>query len=163
IELRVGINTGEALVTYGGEPLAAGDVVNTAARLQSAAPVNGILVGQKTYEATKHAIDYGKAEPVAAKGKSAPVAVRGALEAGVLEGDSADEATAKLNRAVTGVIADDDAGWVERHLRPLVGAGGDGGTGDRGEAFAAWRRFVEALAEHHPTVLIFEDLQWADD
>src|SRR6266704_3239597 len=39
IELRVGINTGEALVTYGAEPLAAGDVVNTAARLQAAAPV----------------------------------------------------------------------------------------------------------------------------
>src|SRR5439155_261693 len=53
IELRVGINTGEALVTYGTEPLAAGDVVNTAARLQAAAPVNGILVGEKTYEATK--------------------------------------------------------------------------------------------------------------
>src|SRR5205823_14021899 len=31
------------------------------------------------------------------------------------------------------------------------------------EAFAAWRRFFEALAEQHPLVLVFEDIQWADD
>ena len=37
-----------------GEGMAAGDVVNTAARLQAAAPVNGILVGQSTYRATRH-------------------------------------------------------------------------------------------------------------
>ena len=48
VEVRVGINTGEALVTVGarpeaGETMAAGDVVNTAARLQAAAPVNGVL------------------------------------------------------------------------------------------------------------------------
>jgi class 3 adenylate cyclase len=53
IELRVGINTGEALVTIGarpelGETLAAGDVVNTAARLQGAAPVGGIVVGEQS-------------------------------------------------------------------------------------------------------------------
>ena len=44
--MRIAINTGEALVALGaraaeGEGMAAGDVVNTAARLQSAAPVNG--------------------------------------------------------------------------------------------------------------------------
>ena len=31
------------------------------------------------------------------------------------------------------------------------------------EAFAAWRRFFEALAEDGPTVLVFEDIHWADD
>ena len=36
-------------------------------------------------------------------------------------------------------------------------------TGARDESFAAWRRFVEALAEQRPTVLVFEDLHWADD
>src|SRR5215831_4015136 len=51
IQVRVGVNTGEALVMLGarpdqGEGMAAGDVVNTAARLQAAAPVNGILVGE---------------------------------------------------------------------------------------------------------------------
>ena len=50
------------------------------------------------------------------------------------------------------------------HLRPLVGLGRRRGAGDRaGEAFAAWRRFFEAIAERRPLVLVFEDLHWADD
>ena len=63
LQVRIGVNTGEALVPLGarpseGEGMAAGDVVNTAARLQAAAPVNGILVGEQTYRATEEAIDY---------------------------------------------------------------------------------------------------------
>jgi predicted ATPase len=53
--------------------MAAGDVVNTAARLQAAAPVNGILVGERTFRGTRAVIDYRAAEPVAAKGKREPV------------------------------------------------------------------------------------------
>ena len=58
-----------------------------------------------------------------------------------------------------------DGEWVERHLRPLVGieTAISGAEGGRVEAFAAWRRFVEALAEDRPTVLVFEDIHWADD
>ena len=44
-----------------------------AARLQSAAPVNGILAGEQTYRATERAIEYEDAEPVEAKGKAQPV------------------------------------------------------------------------------------------
>ena len=41
---------------------------------------------------------------------------------------------------------------------------GDTLFGDRrAEAFAAWRRFIERLAERRPTVLVLEDLHWADD
>jgi Transposase IS116/IS110/IS902 family len=54
--------------------MAAGDVVNTAARLQAAAPVNGILVGDRTFRETRTAIEYRVAEPVAAKGKRGLVA-----------------------------------------------------------------------------------------
>ena len=61
--------------------MVAGDVVNTAARLQSAAPVNGILVGEATYRATRHAIDYREAAPVEAKGKAEPVTVWEAVAA----------------------------------------------------------------------------------
>jgi class 3 adenylate cyclase/tetratricopeptide (TPR) repeat protein len=80
LHIRVGIHTGEALVMLGARPSegewsAAGDVLNTAARIQSAAPVNGILVGELTYEATRDTIDYRDADPVAAKGKSEPVCV----------------------------------------------------------------------------------------
>jgi class 3 adenylate cyclase/tetratricopeptide (TPR) repeat protein len=84
IELRIGVTTGEALVTLDarpeqGESMATGDVVNTAARLQAAAPVNGILASEKTYQATKSAIEYGQADPLAAKGKAKPVVVWEAL------------------------------------------------------------------------------------
>ena len=58
-----------------GEGMASGDVVNTAARLQSAAPVNGVLVDETTYRATRQAIDYDEATAVEAKGKTAPVSV----------------------------------------------------------------------------------------
>jgi len=58
LELRVGVTTGEALISLdsnpaGGEGMAAGDVVNTAARLQTAAPVNGILVDETTSRAAR--------------------------------------------------------------------------------------------------------------
>ena len=80
LQVRIGVNTGEALIVVGarsseGEGMASGDVMNTAARLQSAAPINGILVGGDTYRATRDAIDYAEAEPIAAKGKSEPVEV----------------------------------------------------------------------------------------
>src|SRR3954466_3340884 len=80
VQVRIAVNTGEALVLLGarpaeGEGMAAGDVVNTTARLQSAAPVNGILVGESTYRATRDLIEYAEHEPVVAKGKSEPIPV----------------------------------------------------------------------------------------
>jgi predicted ATPase/class 3 adenylate cyclase len=86
LNVRIGVNTGEALVVLGakaseGEGMAAGDVMNTAARLQSAAPVNGVLVGELTYRSTRDVIDYVDAAPIAAKGKTEPVAVWEAVNA----------------------------------------------------------------------------------
>src|SRR5215208_419869 len=80
LHIRVGIHTGEALVMLGARPSegewsAAGDVLNTAARIQSAAPRDGILVGRATYLATKNAFEFREAEPVQAKGKSEAVSV----------------------------------------------------------------------------------------
>jgi class 3 adenylate cyclase/tetratricopeptide (TPR) repeat protein len=267
LHVRVGVTTGEALVALDarpaqGEGMAAGDVVNTAARLQAAAPVDGILVDEATFRATERAIEYGTAEPVQAKGKDAPVTVWRALgpraslgvdvaqaprttlvgrqreldllraalararsdsvlqvvtlvgvpgigksrlvfellqqvaaeaelttwrqgrclaygegvalwalgeilkaQAGILESDPAKEAEAKLRRAVADLVADErEAAWIIGHLRPLVGLASAELGGDRqAEAFAAWRRFLEALAEHGPTVLVVEDLHWADE
>ena len=269
IQLRVAVNTGEALVNIDarpsdGEGMVAGDVVNTAARIQSAAPVNGVLVGEATYRATAHVIEYRAVDAVQAKGKSEPVAVweavaarprfgadveqvplanlvgrerevealRSALararqerepqlvtvvgvpgigksrlvaelfsmveadpdliawrqgrclpygegvnywalgemakaQAGILETDTADEAAHKLNASVRSLIRETaDAEWVIGHLQPLVGLGLDAtsaGGESRGETFAAWRRFFEAMGDQRPTVLIFEDLHWADD
>jgi class 3 adenylate cyclase/tetratricopeptide (TPR) repeat protein len=80
LDVRVAVNTGEALVALDaraaeGEALVAGDVVNTASRIQSAAPTNGVLVGAATFRATDRAIAYDEAPPVVAKGKAEPVPV----------------------------------------------------------------------------------------
>src|SRR5207253_9162590 len=83
-------------------------------------------------------------------------------QAGILETDGDDEVEAKLSRTLEQLL-DEDADWVLSHLHPLVGQAGDGAAGSQEEAFAAWRRFFEELAEQRPIVLVFEDIQWADD
>jgi class 3 adenylate cyclase/tetratricopeptide (TPR) repeat protein len=263
LDVRVGVNTGEALVTVGarpetGESFVAGDVVNTAARLQTAAPVGGILVGERTEAATRAAIRYAEPSDVPAKGKTAPVRAWAALEAiasagvdvsatsstplvgrerevdllaslvrglvedrgaqlvtlvgvpgigksrlvgelyrlvdaapelvawrqgrclsygdgiaywalgeivkaeaGLLESDGSDEAKAKLSAAVARVTDDpSEARWLEQELRPLVGLA-EGGA--REAATGAWRRFLEAVTDRGPVILVFEDVHWADD
>jgi hypothetical protein len=268
LQLRIAVNTGEALIALGarpseGEGMASGDVVNTAARLQAAAPVNGILVDETTHRATERTIEYREAPPVIAKGKSEAVKVWEALDprarygvdiglrgrvplvgrqqeldvlldalsrvrtegasqlvtlvgvpgigksrlvvelsaevdqepelifwrqgrslpygegvtfwalaeivkaqAGILETDSAEAALEKLRRTVQDVIADrGEADWIESQLRPLVGLEDEAQPGGarQAEAFGAWRRFFEHLAERSPLILVFEDLHWADD
>ena len=86
LQLRVAVNTGEAIVALDasperGETFVAGDVVNTAARLQSASPVGAVLVGEETYIGTRGSIEYRPAQPVVAKGKEAPVQAWLALRA----------------------------------------------------------------------------------
>ena len=266
LQVRIGITTGEALVALGarpdrGEGMASGDVVNTAARLQSAAPAGGILVDETTFRTTNRVIDYGEQRAVAAKGKTQPALVWEVLQArarvhverggraplvgrkkelevllaalrrmredrepqlvtlvgvpgigksrlvyelfkaiesggeltlwrqgrspaygegvsfwalgeivkaqaGVLETDDEGGATVKLRETIAALVANAaDAQWLERHLRPLVGLEADDelDSDRRNEAFAAWRRFLEALADQRPLVLVFEDLHFADD
>jgi class 3 adenylate cyclase/tetratricopeptide (TPR) repeat protein len=268
LELRVGITTGEALVSLdarpdAGEGMASGDVVNTAARLQSGAPINGILVDDTTYRATRHVVEFDEPQTIEAKGKSTPLAVRRVLEArarfgvdvahearselvgrerelgvvrdaferarherapqlltlvgvpgigksrlvyelsriveadpelitwrqgrclaygdgitlwalgeivkaqaGVLEQDTHEEIAAKIRRTVEDTLAGTgDEARVEAHLLALLGLGGEAQLGGdrRNEAFAAWRRFLEGLAEQRPLVLVVEDIHWADE
>ena len=269
LHVRIGVNTGEALVALGaspaaGETFASGDIVNTAARLQTAAPIDGVVVGEVTYRATRDVIEYERVRPRSAprasprrsragrhrgpargwerlgaagmrprsligyangrrcvdaferahrdrspqaltlvgvpgigksrlvrelfhdldrrpelirwrEGRSPPYGsgvtfwALGEIvkaEAGMLESHESGAAASKLATAVAGVIEDtDEARWVERHLGALVGLEAEETLfGDRrAEAFAAWRRFIERLAERRPTVLVLEDLHWADD
>jgi class 3 adenylate cyclase/tetratricopeptide (TPR) repeat protein len=268
LRVRIAVNTGEALVSLGarpaeGEGMVAGDVVNTTARMQTAAPLNGLLVGETTYRATRDVVDYRDAPPVEAKGKAAPIQVWEAVEpvarygldvsegaatplvgrdrelellssilarvreersaqlvtlvgvpgigksrlvaelsqvvegepelitwrqgrclpygesvtfwalgeivkaeAGILETDSPAGAEEKLRRAVARLVPEtSEARWLEAELGALVGATAADGRHAAGEeaATAAWRRFLEALAERRPAVLVFEDLHWADD
>ena len=84
LHVRIGVNTGDALVTVGarpelGEGMVAGDVVNMAARLQQNAPADGILAGLETYACTRDAVAYGDVISLAVKGKSMPLEARPAL------------------------------------------------------------------------------------
>jgi class 3 adenylate cyclase/tetratricopeptide (TPR) repeat protein len=80
LAVRIGINTGEAVVTLAGgspdrEGMVAGDVVNTAARLESVAPTGAIVVGEATYRATKTIFDYEQLQPVKVKGKAESIRI----------------------------------------------------------------------------------------
>ena len=80
LHVRIGVTTGEALVTFDPVPgrdegVAWGDMLNTAARLEAAAAADTILVDEATHRATHALVDYEAAAPIRAKGKAEPVAV----------------------------------------------------------------------------------------
>jgi len=262
LQVRIAVNTGEAMVSLGarpalGESMVAGDVVNTASRLQAAAPLNGVVVGAETYLTTRDAIEYEATEPVIAKGKEHPVAawvaVRATTESGVRpitsagmvgrsfeiailnalwERASAERLShlvsifgpagigkstlaAEFGRLATeagarvvfgrslpyresgtygalagqvmklgGVFESDPAAAVAEKLRTRTAAllagteadldvvaghlgvilGVDMGTeaSDREALFYSVREFLEAAAREQPTILVFEDIHWAD-
>jgi class 3 adenylate cyclase len=260
LELRIAVNTGEALVTVDarpelGEAMVAGDVVNTASRLQSAAPTNGIVVGGETRRLTRDAIVYEPTEPVIAKGKSAPVEAWLAIEAaipigerggaraplvgrghelgvlrgiwerasqerkphlvtvlgqagvgktrlatefgaaveelggrtiagrslpyressayfafavqvkqlcGIFESDPIDVALQKLRDRVETLVGSGQAKDISDHLAILLGLDPEGSVADRETLFFSVRVFIEAVARDRPTVLVFEDIHWAD-
>jgi class 3 adenylate cyclase/tetratricopeptide (TPR) repeat protein len=75
IQARAAVLTGEAAVTLGAtnQGMVAGDLVNTAARLQSVAPPGGVLVGEATQRAASQAIAFEEAGEQTLKGKASPV------------------------------------------------------------------------------------------
>ncbi len=97
VRARAGVLTGEAAVTIGaeGQGMVAGDLVNTASRIQSAAEPGSVLVGEATKRATEAAIAYAVTGEHQLKGKTEPVATwqalrvtagrRGALKSAGLE------------------------------------------------------------------------------
>ena len=262
LQVRAGVLTGEATVNIGatGEGMVAGDLVNTASRIQSAAEPGTVLVGEATKRSTDAAVAYADAGVHTLKGKSEPIrlwlAVRvvagvgGAQKstrleapfvgrdrelrmikdllhetiqdgkahlvsvvgiagigksrlawevfkyidglrqsirwhrgrclsygegvtywalaemvrtrAGILEGEDAPSARVKLTRGVAEVILDpQERAWIEPRLSQLLGLE-DRSSTDRDDLFAAWRLFYERLADDMPTVMLFEDVQWAD-
>jgi len=262
LRARAGVLTGEAAVTLGatGQGMVAGDLVNTASRLQSAAEPGSVLVGEATMRAAGQAIAFTDLDPLTLKGKEEPVPVwraervvaqrRGVgrserveppfvgrevelrllkellhatireqrvrlvsvtglagigksrlaweflkyvdglaatiywqqgrspsygegitfwalgemvrMRAGISEGEDPSQARAKLAASVAEFVPEvEERRWVEQALASLLGLA-DAPGGDREELFSAWRTFFERIAERGPTVLVFEDLQWAD-
>ena len=253
LQARLAVNTGEVIVDLdarpeAGDSMVVGDVVNTAARLQSAAPANGVLVGRETYAATRTAVDYEPAPPVIAKGKAAPVAAWLAVAADAPAGQRTLSEAPLVGRAreldvlsrlwaqaceerrphlVTVIgpagigksrLAEEFAHFVQREGgRPLRGRSAPYGDSsaygafaqhikqvaeifdnesadavreklrrvtdcddelrdnlalflgfeterevDREGLFFAARQFVEQTARKQPTMLVFEDIHWAD-
>jgi class 3 adenylate cyclase/tetratricopeptide (TPR) repeat protein len=85
VGVRIGVNTGEVVsgreAAARGEMMVSGDAVNVAARLQQLAPPGGLLVGERTYQATHRSVDYEDAGSLAAKGKAQPIRAWQALRA----------------------------------------------------------------------------------
>ncbi|HEU4529192.1 MAG TPA: adenylate/guanylate cyclase domain-containing protein [Actinomycetota bacterium] len=79
LAVRVAVNTGEAVVSFGAGPqvgeAVAGDVVNTASRMQSLAPRDSVVVGETTLRALGDAFEVEALAPSAVKGKSEPLRV----------------------------------------------------------------------------------------
>jgi class 3 adenylate cyclase len=137
LELRIrgAVNTGEAVVSLTarpalGEAMVAGDVVNTASRLQQHAPVGEIVVGEETYRATRAAIEYEPVEAVTAKGKAAPIEAWRAVQPTSAMGQRDLSSTPFVGRdREIGLL---DATWerVEREQRPhLITVLGPPGVG----------------------------------
>ena len=75
LRIRAAVCTGEALVTLDAgplEPLATGDIVNTAARLQSAAPPGRVIVGDETRRFTKDVFTFEPMDPHRGEGQAGP-------------------------------------------------------------------------------------------
>jgi class 3 adenylate cyclase/tetratricopeptide (TPR) repeat protein len=80
LEVRIGVATGEGLVRLGtrpelGQSVVVGDMVNAAARLQTAAPPGGVVVSELTHRLTADDFDYQDLAPVKVKGKAEPLAI----------------------------------------------------------------------------------------
>jgi class 3 adenylate cyclase/tetratricopeptide (TPR) repeat protein len=77
----------------------------------------------------------------------------------IFEDDAADVAVKKTENAVRELFGNTD---IAPEIGALVGAG-EPGSFSREDLFEAWRRFLERMAARYPLVLMFEDIQWADE
>ena len=82
-------------------------------------------------------------------------------QAGVLATDSLQAARDRLDAALSDLVPVGQSERFSDALRPLLGLPGSPLSTE--DAESAWRRFLLALAGRGPTVLVFEDLHWADD
>ena len=81
---------------------------------------------------------------------------------GIPQEADVDEMAGKLAAGLERWIPDQpDREFLHSRLGALLGVSEPGLSRD--ELFAGWRLFFERLAQQSPVVLVFEDLQWADE
>jgi class 3 adenylate cyclase/tetratricopeptide (TPR) repeat protein len=262
LRARAGVLTGEAAVNTAavGEGMVAGDLVNTASRVQSVAEPGSVFVGEATRRATEGTVVYEPAGNFELKGKEGETALWCALRVvsgragslksegleapfvgrdrelrqikdlfhvcaeeqraqlvsvagiagigksrlawefykyfdgivqtiywhrgrclaygegvtywaladmvrwrcGITEDEAPSDALQKLQAALDEHLLDpEERRFVQPRLAQLL-ALGESAPHDRQDLFAAWRLFFERLADTYPTILAFEDMQWAD-
>ena len=262
LRARAGVLTGEAAVALRaeGQGMVAGDLVNTASRIQSVATPGAVLVGESTKRTTDRVISYEPAGSFELKGKEVPaelwratrvvglrraagrstaleppftgrdrefrmmkdlfhdsaehgkvhlVSVLGVAgigksrltwefnkyidglvediwwhqgrclaygegvafwalaemvrgRAGILEDEESSTAAGKLIASIEEHIPDEaERRFVAPRLGHLLGLE-EGGAGDQENLFAACRIFFERIADEGPSVMVFEDVHWAD-
>jgi class 3 adenylate cyclase/tetratricopeptide (TPR) repeat protein len=150
--VRAAVTTGEAVVSFGSGPQigesVAGDVVNTASRIQSVAPIGGVVVGEATRRATRGIVAYESMGDVDLKGKAEPVAIWRAddLLPSALDRDE-DDPPPFVGRARERLLLRELLERTERercpHLVTVVGEPGIGKTrllADLGESIRAQER-----------------------
>ena len=148
LNVRVGLTTGEVVVMLdaaAAQAMAAGDVVNTASRLQAAAPENGILVDETTYRATLLGIEYRDAPPVDAKGKKEPVPVWAAVDARARFGPDFVKSGASLvgRTRELGVLTDAFSRARSTHEPQLITLVGVPGIGKSRLVYEFWQQRIE--------------------
>jgi class 3 adenylate cyclase len=257
--VRIGVNSGEVIFARVGpegrrELTVMGDAVNTASRLQAAAPLAGVLVGEQTRAATRDDIEYEAIAPVQAKGKAAPLPAWLALSAaatpperpvssaplvgrdtelellerawwrtsaerypqlltilgppgigktrlalelarhiegeggrvlrgrslpygeraaygafaqiireacGIFASDTPAAAQAKLASRLQALLPAEESSMTASHLS-IMARLTEETVAEREKLFASAQRFLEASAREQPTLVVLEDLQWAD-
>jgi class 3 adenylate cyclase/tetratricopeptide (TPR) repeat protein len=117
VEVRLGVNTGEAFLRLlpSGEWNATGDVMNTAARLQSAAPPMGVVVGERTRSAALRGFEFAQLRPLELRGKDEPFHAWRLVRAVVTQADEPGIAaligrTAEIGRLTHAVTSLDEQG-----------------------------------------------------
>jgi class 3 adenylate cyclase len=149
---RAGVVTGEVAVTLGaiGEGMVAGDVVNTASRVQAAADAGQVLADAATQRLAGSAIGFADAGEHALKGKAEPVRLWRATR--VLAGVGGSQRIDGLEAALTGrdaelrTIKELFHAAVERRVPRLVLISGPAGVG---KSRLSWEfeKYVDGLAE----------------
>src|SRR5262249_28723173 len=81
---------------------------------------------------------------------------------GIFDNDPLPVALDRLGATVRELAGEDGADEVSAHLAMLLGLNTEGSVSDRETLFFAARVVLEGLAAKQPTVLVFEDIHWAD-
>jgi len=155
LSVRIGVTTGEAIIQLDARDQSEriiGDVVNTASRLEGVAPAGGVIIDERTYRSVRSTIRCDALDPVAVKGKAAPLMVWRAVEARSRYGVAvAEDETASLvgRQEELSLLLDALDRTVARRSPQLVTISGEPGVGKSRLVREFW-----AVVDHRPDLVV---------